>query len=346
MSRTSSCALSSIELAEVTEGEQLISTAPQQDMVRRIKPVFVVRRMLTSMQHHAVHMAQYCWWHMGGEECAIALLRSIFYLLIILAADFAAHRAHLLEGNLLANDLAVSAKYLWTGVYAMESADFDAEATAYASHLRVRPGMTVCEMGAADGALLARVGKYAMPGGTLIATAPKRAELLATSRAIRRAGLGVVQTYLATSEDWAPGLAPNTCDVIYSRMVIHMVNIRIIRRYIPQLSAALKPGGRMFMTDHNPKDGTLDGPARPIEYRLGVIPMMWVLPQNTEVAEVTAGGYFRVSEGPFGYPFFQGGYGVVYAPTGENATHASSIEPDGGFLAALSHLLADYWPRI
>lgn len=259
--------------------------------------------------------ASCCWSQLGGEECFIQLVRTVCFLSFVLAADYCAHKVHLLQGNLLASDLATTAKYWWTGVYSMESSDMDAEAMAYARHLALRPGMTICEMGAADGSLLARVGKFVMPGGALVATAPKRAELVATTRAVKRAGLGTVRTFLATSHEWAPGLAPHTCDAIYSRMVIHMVDIRVIRRYVPQWASALKPGGRMFATDHNPSDGTHSGPARPIEYRLFVIPMMWVLPQDTEVAEVTAGHHFRVREGPFEYPFYVGGYGVVYDVT-------------------------------
>ena len=38
---------------------------------------------------------------------------------------------------------------------------------------------------------------------------------------------------------------------------------------------------------------------------------MPVLPQETEVARIVAGG-FRVLEGPFPHPYFLGGYGAVY----------------------------------
>jgi hypothetical protein len=100
-----------------------------------------------------------------------------------------------------------------------------------------------------------------------------------------------------------------------SRMVIHMVKDSIIETYIPQWSQSLKPGGRMFMTDHNPADGTTSGPRQPILYKFGILPMMSVLPQDTEVARIVAGG-FRVLEGPFPHPYFLGGYGAVYAAKG------------------------------
>ena len=94
------------------------------------------------------------------------------------------------------------------------------------------------------------------------------------------------------------------------------------------------------MTDHNPLDGGHDGPSRPIEWKFGIIPMMFVLPQNTEVKEMTAGGHLRVTDGPFDYPFFGGGYGVLYTTTAAGATGAvaTSASSKGGRAGALRAL--------
>ena len=250
------------------------------------------------------------------ESILVQVLRTVIYGGLLLAAEYAAHQVGLLDGSTLANQVFSCLKYWVTGVYATESSDIVGEADSYANLLHLRPGMTICEMGAADGSLMARVGKHVMPGGTLIATSPSNAELRATAAAAAAAGLGTVRTYLATSTDWAPGLPPDTCDAIYSRMVIHMVRDWTIQKYIPQWAAALKPNGRMFMTDHNPSDGRTGGPKRPIEWRFGVVPMMWVLPQDTEVAQITKGGPFELLEGPFYHPFFYNGYGAVYGLPG------------------------------
>lgn len=248
------------------------------------------------------------------EQCMIYTLRTLFYLTVILGVEYIAFRLELRsdERQPWAHDMLDLLRYWITGVFETQMDSPEAEASTYAMHMRLAPGMTICEMGAADGTLMAHIGKHVMPGGKLIATAPKRAELAATSRAVKAAGLPGVRTYLATNTEWAPGLPPQTCDAIYSRMVIHMIDIHVVRRYIPQLAAALRPGGRVFMTDHNPIDGGHDGPSRPMEWKFGVWPMMYVLPQNTEVREMTAGGHLRVVEGPFDYHYFMGGYGVVY----------------------------------
>merc|ERR1712087_561631 len=92
-------------------------------------------------------------------------------------------------------------------------------------------------------------------------------------------------------------------------MVYHMIPKDVIALYIPQWVTALKPGGRILIVDHNPM-GTHSGPRRPMSYIFGVGTMV-VVPQDTEVNEITSGG-FSLLEGPFEHPFFHGGYGAVY----------------------------------
>ena len=259
----------------------------------------------------------------AAQAFSVIFLQLLFYTLLLVGADYVAHQMGILEGALLGNELKSTLKYYWTGVFATESSDLASEADSYAMHMQLRPGMTICEMGSADGTLMALVGRHVMPGGKLIATAPNRAELAATSAAVAAAGLGKVQTHKATSSDWAPGLPPHTCDAIYSRMVIHMVSESTIHTYIPQWAAALKPGGRMFMTDHNPLDGGTTGPKRPIDWKFGIIPLMWVLPQETEVAQILEGG-FQLQDGPFEHPYFAGGYGAVYGPATQPTSAAKS----------------------
>ena len=206
----------------------------------------------------------------------------------------------------------------WTGVFTTESSDLNGEARVFAMRLGLQPGMTLCEMGSANGAIMAKLVPYVMPGGSFVATSISTAELRATRQAVARA-LHVseddapVATYLATSTQFAPGLPDGTCDALYSRMVIHMIPKETINGfYVAEWRAALKSSGTMFMTDHNPLDGgPLSGPRRPIFFA-----MMPVVPQETEVAEITAhrGEWFSLVDGPFEHAFYAGGYGAVYRP--------------------------------
>ena len=112
----------------------------------------------------------------------------------------------------------------------------------------------------------------------------------------------------ATDDAWAPGLAAGACDVIYARMVYHMIPEPTLATYLPQWRRALKPGGRMLILDHNPDATTTRGARQP----MSMMPWMTVVPQETEVAEIVAGGPFVLSEGPFTHPYFPFGYGALY----------------------------------
>ena len=71
-------------------------------------------------------------------------------------------------------------RYQTTGVFETSSSDLDAEVEMFAQRLKLKPGMTLCEMGSANGALMSRLAPRVMPGGKLVATSPVRQELAAT----------------------------------------------------------------------------------------------------------------------------------------------------------------------
>ena len=136
-------------------------------------------------------------------------------------------------------------------------------------------------------------------------------------------------TYKATDESWAPGMPDGACDVIYSRMVYHMLPIAVAQSYPAQWRRSLKPSGKAFITDHNPltmrASGERTGPRRPIISIAGWGPMP-VVPQYTDQAEIEAGGFVTV-EGPFPWEFYEGGYGAVYVPEGTATARASDSYP-------------------
>ena len=88
--------------------------------------------------------------------------------------------------------------FLLTGVFQTESTDLAEEIEMFAQHMSLESGMSLCEMGSANGAVISRLGQKVMPGGKLYATAPLEAELAATRTAVADAGLGGVATYKAT----------------------------------------------------------------------------------------------------------------------------------------------------
>ena len=88
----------------------------------------------------------------------------------------------------------------------------DEEVEIFAARLRLQPGMTLCEMGSASGALLSRLAAKVMPGGKLIATNIDTQALAETRTVVIGAGYdaSILTTYLATPDAWAPGLADGT----------------------------------------------------------------------------------------------------------------------------------------
>ena len=203
------------------------------------------------------------------------------------------------------------------GPVKFESSNLDAEVAFFSSKLQLQPGMTICEMGAADGTLLVRLGGKVMPGGKLVGTSPLDVELKAMRAAVEEAGMGqALSTYQASDENWAPGMPDDTCDVIYSRMVYHMIPKAVATSYPAQWKSSLKHGGRLYITDHNPMDGTTTGPRKPI-----FLSFMPVVPEETEVGEIEAGGFTALG-GPRPHPFYSGGYGCVYVPTTEASAAA------------------------
>ena len=194
-------------------------------------------------------------------------------------------------------------------VAGLSSSDLEAEIIVFARVMDLRSGMTICEMGAADGTLLSRLAPYVMPGGALYATAPLDREVRAMRQTLDKAGFGEsLTTFKATDEDWAPGLPARSCDAIYSRMVYHMLSPGTAKRYARQWKASLAPQGKLFVTDHNPLDGGTTGPRRPIVAIVGGIGFMPVVPQETEKEEIEEAGGFVATLGPTHHPFYEGGY--------------------------------------
>ena len=203
------------EPAEASSRDALLSTEPA--AASRIQRLTAdCRRELDALPRCAA----------VAEWLMVEILRVAFYLVAFVAVEYLLHAIGLLENRMFAHIVWSYLSWLITGVMPTESEDLAQEAETYEVLMKLRPNsnMTICEMGSGDGALMALVGRSVMPGGHLVATAPGRGELSMTAKAAAAAGLGRVRTFLATDSDWAPGLPPRSCDVIYSRMVIQCVS--------------------------------------------------------------------------------------------------------------------------
>ena len=103
------------------------------------------------------------------------------------------------------------------------SSDERAELAKITSLLGLKPGMTLCDLGAGDGGYLAKLGPAVMPGGHLHSTGsmcPEVRAQRATTRAIDPSATAVIGLPMNA------GLTPGSCDAMYSRMSFHMMVCR------------------------------------------------------------------------------------------------------------------------
>lgn len=136
----------------------------------------------------------------------------------------------------------------WTDENERDRLDEAARVIALA---RVRPGMTVADIGAGDGYYVARLSPIVGPTGRVLGEdiMPEYLELL--RRRVARDGLGNVDVVLGTPSD--PRLPRRSVDVA---LLIHMYH-EITRPFelLWHLSAAMKPGGTVAILD---QDGPTD----------------------------------------------------------------------------------------
>uniref|UniRef100_A0A7S2E476 Methyltransferase type 11 domain-containing protein n=1 Tax=Haptolina brevifila TaxID=156173 RepID=A0A7S2E476_9EUKA len=145
--------------------------------------------------------------------------------------------------------------------------------------LDLRPGMTYCEVGAANGVWATAIARKVMPGGQIVATVGTEEEKPAFLDAAELAG---IPASVARGTELESGLPQDeSCDVIFSRMSFFFIERPDL--YALQFFAALKPGGKMLITDHGPMEGVYTGSR-------GIASFMKVT-MATEQADFEAAGF-------------------------------------------------------
>jgi len=186
-----------------------------------------------------------------------------------------------------------------------EELSFDDEISKLVGLLRLKPGITYCEMGAGDGKFSAALGKAVMPSGNVIVTEASDSNLQAAEAKYREAGFEALQV-LATDDRM--GLPANTCDVLMSRMVYHMIDETVaVETYLSQLRQALKPGGRMLILDHDPDTGAVTR----VDASLTMgSEKMAVVPRLQEITEFTSAGFALTKM--LEWPWVMRGYALMW----------------------------------
>lgn len=121
-------------------------------------------------------------------------------------------------------------------------------AARIAALLGLQPGATIAEIGAGHGNMAVRLAEIVGPAGHVYATEVDPDELAEIEN--RAAGAGLANLSVVKAQDAGSGLAPGCCVGIYMIGVYHhFADPLAIDR---SLFAALKPGGRLFVTDFYP----------------------------------------------------------------------------------------------
>ena len=114
--------------------------------------------------------------------------------------------------------------------------------------LELKPGSTVAEIGAGNGAVAIAAGKELGPGGHVYATEIDPKRLNQIRAAARKAELANVTVVESKSDD--TGLPANCCDAIYMIGVYHHFTEPL--KTDASIFRALRPGGRLVIIDFRP----------------------------------------------------------------------------------------------
>jgi ubiquinone/menaquinone biosynthesis C-methylase UbiE len=144
---------------------------------------------------------------------------------------------------------AIATVTLWSPYFALAWGTGDqAIADEMVEMLAIKPGATVAEIGAGDGAMAVRVAKKLGPGGRLFATEVDPALIEQIRERARKADLDNITVMTATPTD--SELPSNCCDAAYMIGVYH--HITNPAQTDASIFRALKPGARLLINDFPP----------------------------------------------------------------------------------------------
>jgi 2-polyprenyl-3-methyl-5-hydroxy-6-metoxy-1,4-benzoquinol methylase len=130
--------------------------------------------------------------------------------------------------------------------------------------LAIADGSTVGDIGAGAGWFTIRLARRVGPNGKVYSTDVQRQMLEATRRRVTREGLTNVETRLAS--DTAPNLPPGAVDAVLVVDVYPEVGDRVA--FLRNVTAALKPGGRIGIVNYKPGRG---GPGPDVRIESAVV---------------------------------------------------------------------------
>lgn len=114
--------------------------------------------------------------------------------------------------------------------------------------IRVRPGITVCEIGAGEGDLSVAAARLVGPSGRVYTSELGEARVKTLQRRVADSGLS--QITVVPGDTGRTNFPDAACDAVFLRNVYHHFADPAVMN--ASISAALKPGGRVAVVDFTP----------------------------------------------------------------------------------------------
>lgn len=116
--------------------------------------------------------------------------------------------------------------------------------------LKIKPGMTVADIGAGSGVISAMMAKAVGEDGTVLAVDIQDEMLSLLDKKMKARGITNVKPVLGTEKN--PNLKPNTVDLAFMVDVYH--EFAFPYEMTDKLAKALKPGGRLVWVEYRKED--------------------------------------------------------------------------------------------
>lgn len=116
--------------------------------------------------------------------------------------------------------------------------------------LKIKPGMTVADIGAGSGVISAMMAKAVGEDGTVLAVDIQDEMLMRLDKNMKARGITNVKPVLGTEKN--PNLKPNTVDLAFMVDVYH--EFAFPYEMTDKLAKALKPGGRLVWVEYRKED--------------------------------------------------------------------------------------------
>jgi cyclopropane fatty-acyl-phospholipid synthase-like methyltransferase len=173
----------------------------------------------------------------------------------------------------MGREIAQTMHYLGAGWLTRESRNREEEPAKLMKALKLKPGMTVCDLGCGNGFYTLKLAKEVVPDGKVLAVEIQKEMLDMLNRRAEKAGVKNIQPILSTVVD--PKLPENAVDLILAVDVYHEMDHPV--EMLAAMRKSLSKGGRMVLVEFRAEDESV--PIKPL-HKMSKQQIMKEIPAN------------------------------------------------------------------